>query len=122
MIDTNSKTIYFGHGDILIVSGTGSIITFYEIKDNLEPGQKLNPEQAETYLEPSTKYIGMWFKNLDELMEFKRQLTELDQNASTSFEYKGYTFDFSTYNKASIEALYTHIDKARLHFICLMAI
>lgn len=122
MIDVEKKIIYFGHGDIQVSSGIGPTITFTGFKDTITPGTIITDEVVENKnIEFITKPIKIVFTTMEELNYFKTLVDEIDMINCTYFEYHGYIFDFSNYNQNSINVIYKSIEKAKLHFITLMA-
>lgn len=97
MIDAKGKVLKFGYGDIGV--GADSInfqITFQQFKP---------PSKCGTYTTGKEKYVGkkicitLTYQTYCELME---HLERVKSKEITKFIFKGYTFDFTNYDKESI--------------------
>lgn len=122
MIDIKKKIIYFGYGDVQVSSGYGSMIIFTGLKPPMVVGTNITDEVIkDKNIEFITEPIKINFTTMKELMYFKKLVEEIDGKNCTYFEYCNYIFDFSNYNQTSIKVICKHIEKAKLHFITLMA-
>ena len=121
MINMEKKIIYFGYGDVQ-VGGTWSIIKFRGFKPPVEIGTIITDEVIEdNNLEYITEPITINFATMEELMNFKKLVEEIDGKNNICFEYRGYVFDFSNYNQKSIVVVLYQIGKIRQYLVSLMA-
>lgn len=121
MIDIENKIICFGYGDVQVGS-TWSVIKFRGFKPPVEIGTIITDEVIEdNNLEYITEPIAINFATIEELINFKKLVEDIDGNNNICFEYCGYTFDFSNYNQKSIEVVLYHIGKIRQYLVSLMA-
>lgn len=122
MIDVKKNIICFGYGDVMVNSGCGSTITFTGFKPPVEVGTVITGEVIkDKNIECITEPVKITFTTMKELKQFKKLVEEIDGEDHVCFEYRNYTFDFSNYNENSIKVLLTHIEKAAIHFLLLMA-
>lgn len=118
-IDINNKIFYFGFGDILVNSCEMPFIRFTGIVPPLEIGTVVDQDTLAD-LDSATETIEIKFDSLKEAYNFKHMLERVSI-FNSSFEYGGYTFDFSNYNELSIQVLLTHINSVITSFVRLMA-
>lgn len=121
MIDIEKKNIYFGYGDVQVGS-VFSTINFRGFKPPIEVGARITNEVIKNNnLEYVTESIVINFTTMNELMNFKKLVEEIDGKNNICFNCHGYTFDFSNYNQKSIEVVLYYIEMIRRYFVTLMA-
>lgn len=120
MIDIEHKILKFGYGDIEI--GSYSVgLKFRGIKPPVEVGSVLSDKFiSEHNIEPMTTWMYLRFKSLQELLNFEQLLNQVDVKF-TSFTYAGITFDFTNYNKKSINAVLNHLGFVRQNLLYVVA-
>lgn len=95
----NGNQLKFGYGDIGVYANEIlQQIHFHHIEPPQECGSYVNTKDV--------KFIGdaisidLCYNSYKELMKL---LTAVESKEITTFEFKGYVFDFTNYNKKSIE-------------------
>lgn len=118
MIDVNNRLICFGYGDVKVSYNHMSGIKFvgFEPPPGMSVGTLLDKECVET-----TDTIEISFSTIDELMDFKRLIDEIDGESNASFAYRDWMFDFSNYNRQSIIVILFYIELVERYFISLTA-
>lgn len=121
MINIDEKIIRFGYGDVS-VGANFSMIILRGIKPPIEIGTIINDKVIkDNNLEYISEPIIINFTTMEELMNFKKLVEEIDGENNICFEYSGYAFDFSNYNQKSIEVVLNCIERICQYLISLMA-
>lgn len=100
MIEGN--TLKFGYGDIA-VSTKGLKLYFTPFKPPVEVGTPCDDLFKNGDIEAIGEPISIGFSDLKDFTELLKKLKDVDENKV--FEFKGYIFDFTNYNKISVEVL-----------------
>ena len=106
MIDIENKVIKFGYGDVQIGFSLNMLI-FTWLKTPVEVGSPINKDMN---IELLSEPIKFEFNEIEELAKFKRLVESINEN-NLLFTYKDYTFDYSKYNKESINVLLNNIQR-----------
>jgi len=104
----------FGYGDIAVGSGCG-IITFQSFKPHAEVGSEISG---------SIEYYGDEIKmhiSYEEGNSLIKLLLAIQDKYINKFIFKDYIFDFSYYNKGSIDVCLRHIKSAMERYTFCMA-
>ena len=97
----------FGYGDIAVeFDSLFRQISFQQFKPPAEPGDYV--KEGVEFLGDRIK-INMLPKEYEELYKY---LKAVKQKEITSFEFKGYIFDFSNYNEKSISVVCDNAERA----------
>lgn len=100
MIEGN--TLKFGYGDIA-VNTKGLKLRFIPFKPPVEVGTHCADLFKNGDIEAIGEPISIKFSDLKDFTELLKKLKDVDENKV--FEFKGYVFDFTNYNKTSVEIL-----------------
>ena len=124
MIDTNTKTIYFGIGDV-IVGYYGYTMHFQGCKPPMEVGSIVTDEVIkENNIEWLTDKFYIDFRDIQEIVTFENLLKQVADNNGENFiqfNFKGLTFDFSNYNEKSISTILLHLAFVREALLTVIA-
>lgn len=116
MIDTNTKTIYLGNGDVLVGS-YGYTMYCQGFKPPIEVGTTITDEVIEeNNIEWLTDKFYIDFRDMQEISTFENLLKQVADNNGENFvqfNFKGLTFDFSNYNEKSISTILCHLGCVR---------
>lgn len=115
MIDGN--ILKFGYGDIAVGSdGFAQIISFQQFKPPAECGCNVTED---------VEYIGEEIAlqiSYDEYREFNEQLKSVLSKEISTFNFKGYIFDFTNYNEESVKVCKKRSEIAMYsYFLCMAA-
>ena len=114
MIDRNR--IKFGYGDIAI--------TPHPLTQRIE-FREIYPQKIASkviYKKSFKDKEGITFDiSIDDFYELEKQLNKVNSKEIVEFEFKDYIFDFSMYNKESIEVVRTDLYKSMEDFIICFA-
>ena len=115
MIDGN--ILKFGYGDIVVGSnGLTQRISFQQSKPPAKCGDKVSEE---------VEYIGEEIVlriSYEEYREFNEQLKSVLSKEISTFDFKGYVFDFTNYNEESVKVCKKHSESAMYsYFLCMAA-
>lgn len=124
MIDTNTKTIYLGSGDVLVGS-YGYTMYFQGFKPPIEVGTTITEEVIEeNNIEWLTDKFYIDFRDIQEISTFENLLIQVADNNGENFvqfKFKDLTFDFSNYNEKSISTILLHLGCVRETLISVIA-
>ena len=119
MID--GKILKFGYGDIA-VGDVGFYMKLTPFKPPIEVGSECNGYFADGIIKPIGPAIMIKFEGLSDITEFRTKLESVCPiDAPKSFEFKGYTFDFSNYNVKSVMVAETILHNIRMNYLCCAA-
>lgn len=97
------KTIKFGYGDIIVSSRACSAsLVFTYVKPPFEIGYSLTEEDYHN--SELLDSIEIKFLDLNKASKFKSLLDNIDEK-NTIIEFDNYIFDFSNYNKESVNVV-----------------
>lgn len=115
MIDGN--VLKFGYGDIAVGSdGLTQRISFQQFKPPAECCGSV-PEDVERIGEEVVLQISY-----EEYCEFNKQLKSVLSKSISTFNFKGYVFDFTNYNEESVKACKKRSESAMYsYFLCMAA-
>ena len=102
MID--GKILKFGYGDIA-VGNVGFYMQLTPFKPPVEVGTSCKDLFSNGDIIPIGEVVKIKFETFNDFTELKCKLEDVCNTIQKSFEFKGYTFDFSNYNKVSIEVV-----------------
>lgn len=112
MIDINTKTFYFGNGDVMVGS-YGYTMYFQGFKPPIEVGTTITDEVIEeNNIEWLTDKFYIDFRDIQEISTFENLLKQVADNNGENFvqfNFKDLTFDFSNYNEKSISTILCHL-------------
>lgn len=112
MINTNTKTLYFGSGDV-VVGSYGYTMYFQGFKPPIEVGTLITDEVIEeNNIEWLTDKFYIDFRDIQEIVTFENLLKQVADNNGKNFvqfNFKGLIFDFSNYNEKSISTILCHL-------------
>ena len=100
-VSTTYNTIKFGYGTVA-VSANYIALTFQNIRPPQEVGTHLIDVKDFVEFYGQIYQIMLKFEDCSLLRE---KLNEIEQNGGGSFDFKGWTFDFTNYNKNSITVI-----------------
>lgn len=105
----------FGYGDISVGSdGFFQIISFQQFKPPVECGSKVCNKDVEFIGDKIVLDISY-----EDYCELKKRLSLMSKEVN-AFDFKGYIFDFSNYNAASVNVVTRHLEKCmQFYFLCL---
>ena len=115
MIEGNR--LKFGYGDICVGSdGLTQKMSFQQFKPPAKCGDRVSED---------VEYIGdeiiLQF-SYEDYCEFSKKIEQVSNKESTEFLFKGYAFDFTNFNKESIDVCKKHLNSAmRWYFRCMAA-
>ena len=92
-------TIYFGYGDIIVHNGWYTL-KFIHINNQYPIGFDTTEISA---TDTEISHITIDFRTMTSLNDFISKLKDVLLDGMRSFEYNGYTFDFTNYNEDSVE-------------------
>ena len=112
MIDGNR--IIFGYGDVCVGNNIMSqTVKFQQFKPPAECGERINDEEVEFIGEE----IYIVLKDSHDYSDFMKLLNQIGTEIY-EFEFQGYIFDFSKFNKESVRACKNHTERAMdLYFL-----
>ena len=124
-VNNETKTLYFGYGGIR-VSATGNVISFQGIAPPVGAGNIIFDCNGGDMLKVGDwEYTGsgifIALKDLDEVNLLRDLLTKVECNEHGTFTFKEVTFDFTSYDPASIRIVRAGIDLAALGVVRLIA-
>lgn len=100
MIEGN--TLKFGYGDIAVRT-TGLKLTLVPFKPPVEVGTHCTKLFESGEIEAIGEPIHIEFTDFKDFKELQKKLEDVYENKI--FEFKGYIFDFTNYNKTSVEII-----------------
>ena len=106
--------IKFGYGDVAIGSKYMTIII-----NSIKP-----PQEVGTKIEDKNMIQSSFSIILDDwvdILELTNLIKLIKDHKKDSFEFKGYVFDYSNYNEASIKVLEKHLSNAISLYIMTIA-
>lgn len=115
MID--GSILKFGYGDIGVDS---DVLTQRMSFQQFKPPAKCGDNVSE-----DVEYIGeeiiMKF-SFEDYCEFNKKLKEVSDRNISTFNFKGYVFDFTNYNEESVRVCKKHLRNAMyMYFMCMAA-
>ena len=116
MIDLEKKIIYFGYGDVS-VGFCCNVMSIRGYRQQWEVGSRVDPDSEKIIVEP----ICFYFSSLKELKEFEDFVVDTDIKKESSFNWRGYEFNFSNRNPKSFGVIYDKINNIRKNIVSLMA-
>ena len=113
----NGNILYFGYGDIAVRTQ----FLFNEIQfQQFKP-----PQEIGTYVEyDKVEWIGECVKfelNEEECVWWVKKLQKVLDRDTNAFEFKGYVFDFSNYNRKSVDVVVKNIYKIYNNLLTIVA-
>lgn len=109
-IRLDSKTLYFGYGDICVGSNWLSL-EFREFEPPTEVGTWFE-ELPENFKWLSEK-IRISITSYEEAVELGKLLDSMDGKDNFQFDFKGWRFNFSNWNPKSVETIKKHLSVVR---------
>lgn len=114
MIDVDNKILYFGYGDIRVSNKNSLGICFKEFVPPVEVGTVLTDEFIyENGIEFTTDWQTLYLTNFKELCELEQLLKQVEMQDILKFTFKDFTFDFTNYNKKSVEIVLSNLAVVR---------
>ena len=120
-IKPDSKTFYFGDGDICVGNNTFGL-RFREFEPPVEVGTVIDSKLEE---EVGLKYTSEWFtlpiKTYEEAITLDKLLDKMDGRDFYYFHFGDFTFNFANWNPKSIEVIKGHLSIVKSNLLMCMA-
>lgn len=110
MIDFKTKTLYFGHGDILVNHSIFGL-TFVECEPPVEVGTPITEKiKNELNIKPISDVVNIYIDTYEEATMLRGLLNCLDGKNCYQVIFKDYRFNFFNWNVKSVEVIKMHLD------------
>lgn len=121
MIDFETKTLYFGYGDI--DTGNMSIgLRFREFEPPVEVGTILTDDfMHKTGLRYTSDGVKIYICSYEEAECLERLLDRMDGRDLFYFQFKDWTFNFSNWNTKSVECVKRHLSVVKSNLLRCLA-
>lgn len=121
LIKPDSKTLFFGDGDICVSTSTFGL-RFREFEPPVEVGTVITDELEK---EVGLKYTSEWFtlpiKTYEEAVTLDKLLDKMDGRDFYYFHFGDFTFNFANWNPKSIEVIKGHLSVVRSRLLMCIA-
>lgn len=121
-VNMETKTCFFGYGGI-IVDGFFQSMKLIGIKPPLGTGSKFKDSYGNKIgdWEYTGSILTIEFNNLKEIQELYIMLDYIDTKKGGSFKFKEVVFNFTTYEKVSVEIVRSVVDMIKRSIISVSA-
>lgn len=112
---SNNHKLVFGNGNIVLgIDPFGNIHT-YETADSKKCGA--NAEDLDV-----SKCIHhiIYIDSIADCTTLQKKMSDIENRICNSFDFKGYTFDFTNYNKKSVAVVRQTIEKSVMFYTRLL--
>lgn len=124
MIDIKNNILHFGYGDINVGHSLYTLI-FRGFKPPIEVGTHISKEVIqENNIEWLTEMFYLDLRDIQEILTFENLLKQIIENGGENFiqfKFKDFTFDFSNYNKKSVEVILLQLAVVRNNLLQVIA-
>jgi hypothetical protein len=121
-VNTETKTCIFGYGGIRVKS-VMQYIYFYGIRPPVGAGTYILDEEGNKIgdWDYTGSKLNVLFNTAEEVHTVNNLLNEIEENQGGSFTFKGITFDFTTYEQASMNIMKSAMELVTLALMRLIA-
>lgn len=120
-IRLDTKTLYFGDGDICVGNSTFGL-TFREFEPPIEVGTVITDElEKKIMLEYTSEWFTLPIKTYEEAMTLDKLLDKMDGRDFYYFHFGDFTFNFANWNPKSIEVIKGHLSIVKSNLLMCMA-
>ena len=113
---SNNHKLVFGNGNIILGVDPFGYIHAYETADSKKCGTNavdLDPSKCVHHRIPVDSIV--------DCTTLQKKMTDIENCICNSFDFKGYTFDFTNYNKESVAVVRQTIEKSVILYTRLLA-